>query len=129
LSVENEGEQQDQEVEGRHTSEEEIQTMTIGRHNVFEVGCHCEALTMGNHNVFEAKSFVGKSVTITDGCVIGAKCQIDIKETIPNNTVIFGEKCVRRQQASHPPAQTLQLDFLTKILPNFHHMMKSSKKT
>jgi NDP-sugar pyrophosphorylase family protein len=65
----------------------------------------CEALTMGNHNVFEAKSFVGKSVTITDGCVIGAKCQIDIKETIPNNTVIFGEKCVRRQQASHPPVR------------------------
>ncbi|XP_062511930.1 dynactin subunit 6-like [Corticium candelabrum] len=105
------------------------QTMTIGKHNVFEVGSYCEALVVGNHNVLETKSWVGKRVNITDGCIIGAKCRVDVNETLTNNTVMYGEKCTRRTQSSHPPAQTLQLDFLTKILPNFHHMMKPTKKT
>ena len=98
------------------------------------VCCHldifsdCEALTVGNHNVLEAKSkchsaipslpckmftghwlgFVGRRVTVTDGCVIGAKCRVDVKETVSNNTVIFGEKCVRRKQASHPPVRIIK---------------------
>lgn len=33
----------------------------------------------------------------------------------------------RRVASERPPAQTLQLDFLTKILPNYHHLLKASR--
>ncbi|KAF6775394.1 hypothetical protein AHF37_05426 [Paragonimus kellicotti] len=39
----------------------------------------------------------------------------------------FPHQCHRRIASERPPAQTLQLDFLTKILPNYHHLMKASR--
>nr|XP_023992746.1 dynactin subunit 6 isoform X2 [Salvelinus alpinus] len=79
----------------------EPKTMTIGINNVFEVGCVSQALKIGDNNVIESKADLGKNVILTSGCIVGACCQ----------------------------PQTLQLDFLMKILPNYHHMKKTVKGT
>ncbi|RTG87725.1 dynactin 6 [Schistosoma bovis] len=92
--------------------------MKIGDYNVFEVGAHCYALEVGDNNVFEAKCHIGSNVKITHGCVIGAMCSMDSGETLPECTVVYSDEVT---------AQTLQLDFLTKILPNYHHLMKASR--
>ena len=98
--------------------------MIIGNQNVFEIGSHIHALIIGDNNIFEAKSKVGSDVEISNGCVIGAMCEVDSKGPLPENTVVYGQACNRRQASERPPPQILQLDFLTKILPNYHHLKK-----
>ncbi|KAF3837021.1 hypothetical protein F7725_004485 [Dissostichus mawsoni] len=124
----------------------EQKTMTIGTNNVFEVGCVSQALNIGDNNVI-------------DGCIVGACCQLNTCEVVPENTVVYGCGTNRRLQSEKPqvsaaPApptqlteggvyipeggvliteggvsvlqpQTLQLDFLMKILPNYHHLKKT----
>lgn len=101
--------------------------LIIGSNNVFEVDCHSEARKIGDNNILEAKSFVSHDVEITNGCIIGAACTLTCSEVLPENTVIYGKECLRRQQMDRPPTQTLQLDYLTKVLPNYHHLKKSKK--
>ncbi|KPP75805.1 dynactin subunit 6-like, partial [Scleropages formosus] len=102
----------------------EPKTMVIGINNVFEVGC---ALKIGDNNVIESKAEVGRNVILTSGCIIGGCCQVNTCEVIPENTVIYGSGCMRRVQTERPQPQTLQLDFLMKILPNYHHLKKTVK--
>ncbi|KAK2184726.1 hypothetical protein NP493_255g03049 [Ridgeia piscesae] len=109
------------------TSNPNQTVMIIGNNNVFEVGCTCESLRIGDYNVVEAKASVGRQTQLSSGCIIGAMCSVSSSEELPENTVIFGSKCERRVQLERPPAQTLQLDFLTKILPNYHHLKKPVK--
>ncbi|XP_005096404.1 dynactin subunit 6 [Aplysia californica] len=98
--------------------------LIIGNNNVFEVGANVEAIRIGDHNVIEGKASVGSQVEVSNGCIIGAGCQLNMPELVPENTVVYGGKCERRTQRERPPAQTLQIDFLTKILPNYHYLMK-----
>ena len=102
--------------------------LIIGNNNVFEVGARCEALHVGDSNVLEARSFVGRGTELGNGCTIGTACRVDSREALPDNCVLFGEHCERRVAGERPPPQTLQLDFLTKILPNYHHIKKASSK-
>ncbi|XP_067413076.1 dynactin subunit 6 isoform X3 [Emydura macquarii macquarii] len=111
------------------TEEVESKPMIIGTYNVFEVGCYSQAMKMGDNNVIESKAFVGRNVILTSGCVIGACCNVNTHEVIPENTVIYDAKCLRRVQTERPQPQTLQLDFLMKILPNYHHLKKTMKMT
>ncbi|KAJ8247759.1 hypothetical protein GJAV_G00250000 [Gymnothorax javanicus] len=105
----------------------EPKTMTIGINNVFEVGCESQAMKIGDNNVIESKAVVGRNVILTNGCIVGACCQVNTCEVIPENTVIYGSGCMRRVQTEKPQPQSLQLDFLMKILPNYHHLKKTVK--
>ncbi|TSL54329.1 Dynactin subunit 6 [Bagarius yarrelli] len=98
----------------------EPKTMMIGTNNVFEVGCVSQAMKIGDNNVIESKAEVGRNVILTSGCIIGACCRLNTCEEISENTVIYSSSCMRRPQ-------TLQLDFLMKILPNYHHLKKTQK--
>lgn len=109
--------------------EPDSSVMEIGNNNVFEVGSCCEAVKIGNNNTLESKSKVGRQVVLGNGCVIGACCQLTTNETLPDNTVIFGKDCQRRVQSERPLPQTLQLEFLTKVLPNYHHLKKTSSRS
>lgn len=65
---------------------------------------------------------------VTNGCIVGATCQVTGQERLPELTVLYGGSAPQRRVAGErPPAQTLQLDFLSKILPNYHHLRKASK--
>ena len=112
-------------AEIRNTSSE---PMSIGSHNVFEVGCHSESPQVGDHNILESKCSVGALTRLSNGCVIGAMCRVDCDETLAENTVIFGNDCKRRTQHEKPAQQTYQLDFLSKILPNYQRIEKPNFK-
>ncbi|OTF69640.1 hypothetical protein BLA29_006852 [Euroglyphus maynei] len=99
-------------------------TMMIGNHNVFEVGANIQTPQIGDHNVMESKCNVESSTRITNGCVIGAMCNINYDEILPENTVIYGSKCERRLQHEKPSVQLSQIEFLGKILPNYQRIEK-----
>lgn len=100
--------------------------MVIGSFNVFEVGAHSESLKIGDNNVLESKCHLGKNTLLTSGCVIGAMCKLTTDETLPENTVIYGNGCRRRLQHEKPAPQTFQLDFLSKIMPNYQKLEKAN---
>ena len=54
--------------------------------------------------------------------------RVTAEETVEENTVIYGSGNERRRQMDRPAPQTLQIDFLSKVLPNYHHLKKPSKK-
>ncbi|NXC74683.1 DCTN6 protein, partial [Anhinga anhinga] len=108
------------------TEEVEPKPMVIGTNNVFEVGC---CILAADNSPLALAAFVGRNVILTSGCIIGACCNINTYEVIPENTVIYGADCLRRVQTERPQPQTLQLDFLMKILPNYHHLKKTTKAT
>ncbi|XP_009582564.1 PREDICTED: dynactin subunit 6, partial [Fulmarus glacialis] len=92
------------------TEEVEPKPMVIGTNNVFEVGCYSQAMKVGDNNVIESKgdfslplaAFVARNVILTSGCIIGACCNINTYEVIPENTVIYGADCLRRVQTERP---------------------------
>jgi len=113
--------------------------LVIGSHNVFEVGSQVMAKSVGDHNVFETKCFVGENVIIPNGCVFGAgtfvgipeKDQIELDKEglpVPENSVFFGEPLKHRIAGEKPAPQTLQIDFLNRILPNYHHIKNPTVK-
>ncbi|XP_068147330.1 dynactin subunit 6 [Drosophila tropicalis] len=98
--------------------------LSIGTHNVFEVGCTVEAARIGDKNVFESKSYVGPGVTVTSGCVVGAGIQLRTAQMMPENTIVYGKDALQREAIDKQGSQTLQIDFLRKVLPNYHHLRK-----
>ncbi|XP_044739312.1 dynactin subunit 6 [Chrysoperla carnea] len=101
----------------------------IGPNNVFEVGCVCElSESIGQNNVIECKAYVGPKVKITNGCIIGAACRITRPQTIKENIIIYGEECLQREGLDKPTPQTLQIDFLSRVLPSYHHLKRPNRK-
>lgn len=45
---------------------------------------------------------IGWGVELTRGCVIGSLCSLVCPQTIPENTVIYGDELHRRSQAEKP---------------------------
>ncbi|XP_039255292.2 dynactin subunit 6-like [Styela clava] len=109
--------------------ETEGQPLIIGNYNVFEVGSVCETKAVGDNNIIESKAKVGPYTKLTNGCVIGALCEVNTNEILPENTLICGEDYLRRRLNEHPQPQHQQLDYLRKILPNYHYLQKSPKKS
>jgi len=102
--------------------------MIIGNNNIFEVGSEVNCLKIGDNNIVEAKSYLGRQANLSNGCIIGAGCKINTEETMEENIVVYGGDCKRRKGLDKPVPQHLQIDFLCKVLPNYHHLKKSSKK-
>ncbi|XP_065222941.1 dynactin subunit 6 [Planococcus citri] len=109
----------------KNSSGDDPPTLVIGNNNVFEVGCKVESASVGDNNVLECKSYIGPMVNLGVGCVIGAGCRLTIPEQVPDYTLVYGEKCTRKMLSDKPPNQNLQRDFLTKMLPNYHHLKRS----
>lgn len=68
----------------------ELKPMIIGTNSMFQVGCYSPAMKIGDNNVIKSKAYVGTSVILTSGCIIGACCNLNTFEVIPENTVIYG---------------------------------------
>lgn len=102
--------------------------MIIGNNNIFEVGSEVNCLKIGDNNIVEAKSYLGRHANLSNGCIIGAGCKMNTEETMDENIVVYGGDCKRRKGLDKPVPQHLQIDFLCKVLPNYHHLKKSSKK-
>ena len=89
--------------------------------------CQNYPFSTGDNNILEAKCHVGRQTELTNGCIVGSYVDLVTPERVAENTVVFGTENNRRVQNERPPAQTLQLEFLTKVLPNYHHLRKSTK--
>ena len=103
---------------------ENIPPMVVGNDNIFEVGCTVMSLKIGERNVFECKSYVSPNVTVSNGCVVGAGCRLTGEQSLPEKTIIYGKHCVQREAMDKQKAQ-IQLEYLRKILPNYHHLRKA----
>ncbi|XP_046610083.1 dynactin subunit 6 [Neodiprion virginianus] len=103
--------------------------MIIGNFNVFETDSRCEALKVGDNNILEMKASVSREVELTNGCVVGAACSLTEPETVSENTIIFGSQCQRREMNDKPYPQVGQIDYLTRVFPNYHHLRKPNMKT
>ncbi|XP_023321861.1 dynactin subunit 6 [Eurytemora carolleeae] len=102
--------------------------MIIGNNNVFEVGSEILSLRIGDNNVVESKSSIGRLTNLSNGCIVGAGCRLTTEETLEENIVVYGGDCRRRKAGDKPVSQILQIDFLSKVLPNYHHLKKPAKK-
>ncbi|VDN25426.1 unnamed protein product [Gongylonema pulchrum] len=102
------------------------ETLTIGRDNVFEIGCVVHAMKIGDNNVFGIRSHVGQHTIVTRGCSIGTNCKALLREELPENTVIYGKENRRRTALDPPQLQTSQLEHLRKAFVRFHYLIKSS---
>nr|CAG4635179.1 EOG090X0I48 [Alona affinis] len=100
--------------------------MIIGNNNVFEVDCVVKSSKIGDNNIVESKALVGRHTSLSNGCVIGAKCEVHVCETLPEGTLFYGSgsEVKRRIQADKPSAQGAQIEFLSKVLPNYHRIRK-----
>jgi len=105
-----------------------VSVMIIGNNNVFEVGSSSHSLKIGDSNILEAKSYVGRDTSLSHGCIIGAGCSLTAQEVLTEHSVISGGQCGRRLAKERPAPQHLQIDFLSKVLPNYHHLKKPAKK-
>ncbi|CAO1433715.1 unnamed protein product [Diamesa serratosioi] len=105
---------------------DKLPVLVIGANNIFEVGCTVEALKIGEKNIFECKSYVSPDVKISSNCVIGAGCHLTGEHNLVENTVIYGNRCQQREALDKQGSHMLQLDFLRKILPNYHHLRKAT---
>ncbi|KXJ80297.1 hypothetical protein RP20_CCG025706 [Aedes albopictus] len=103
-----------------------VKPLVIGPDNIFEVGCTVEALKIGERNVFECKSYVSADVTVTNGCVIGAGCRLVGEQVLAEKTIVHGRQCQQREAIEKQKSQMVQLDYLRKILPNYHHLKKAT---
>jgi len=68
---------------------------------------------------------VAREVTLSSGCIIGAKCELLTKEALVENTVIFGSEN-RRRIANEKPQDYQQLSKLSKLLPGFQKFKKTN---
>ena len=71
---------------------------------------------------------MGRATELSNGCIVGAGCRITTGEVLPENCVIYGSRNERRLQPDRPAPQNLQIEFLAKVLPNYHHLKKPSSK-
>lgn len=101
---------------------------------------------------FCLKAHVGREIELTNGCVIGAACSLTEREIVPENMIVYGSQNQRREMNDKPYVSIIyyyfyyfitqhliffycidqpqigQLDFLLKVLPNYHHFRKSNMK-
>jgi len=106
--------------------------MTIGSNNVFEVDCLVESRNIGDNNVVESKGLnrissfkiiftylfsydfsahLGNTTSLSNGCVIGAKCEILTNEDFPDGSLFYGSgsEVKRRIQLDKPSVNKLVL--------------------
>ncbi|KAI6178504.1 Dynactin subunit 6 [Aphelenchoides besseyi] len=99
-------------------------TLIIGDENMFEVGSRCNATKIGDRNVLGQRCVVGENVILTDGCVIGAKCEVLEHGELPKQTAVYGAENNRRVTGSLPQSLQLHTQFLRQKLPKFGYAYK-----
>uniref|UniRef100_M3YRY9 Uncharacterized protein n=1 Tax=Mustela putorius furo TaxID=9669 RepID=M3YRY9_MUSPF len=101
--------------------------MITGTNNVFEIVCYSQAIKMGDNNVIVSKAYLDRNIIFTSVWVTSVCCNLNTTEVIPEKTVIDCSDCLCGVHTEQPQLQILQLDFLIKILPNYHHLKKTMK--
>jgi len=53
-------------------------------------------------NIIFPKAQVSREIELTNGCVIGAACSLTEQEIVPENTIVYGSQCQRREMNDKP---------------------------
>nr|CAG4636650.1 EOG090X0I48 [Eubosmina coregoni]SVE70168.1 EOG090X0I48 [Eubosmina coregoni] len=118
----------EEQVQIINKSEDDVNSvvMTIGNNNVFEVDCEVYCKVIGDNNIVESKALLGRQTSLSNGCVIGAKCEVLLNDTLAEGSLYYGSgsDVKWRIQADKPSAQGAQIEFLSKVLPNYHRIKK-----
>uniref|UniRef100_A0A0N4ZNJ2 Dynactin subunit 6 n=1 Tax=Parastrongyloides trichosuri TaxID=131310 RepID=A0A0N4ZNJ2_PARTI len=99
--------------------------LIIGDRNTFEVGSIFKGKSVGNQNLFSVRSSIGSNTMVTDFCSIGTKCSVKGNEILQPFTVVFGENSDRRIGSEKPDSTEDQLEFLLKVFPKYHKILKT----
>jgi carbonic anhydrase/acetyltransferase-like protein (isoleucine patch superfamily) len=112
----------------------------IGNFNWIQSGCTIQG-TIGSRNTIEPKVQVMKGSSIADDCHIGALCIVQEKQTIENNTSIYGHNCeqvrefnpddphTKMLQEQHITMMNKQIDILSKIMSPLSISMRNKFNT
>ncbi|KAI9593478.1 trimeric LpxA-like protein, partial [Syncephalis fuscata] len=109
----------------------DVGPIVIGRNNILEEGVIIinrnqmpliiviEGSKIGSRNIFEARSRVVGATTVGNHCVIGIGCQTEQDETVPDCTIIFGERLDRRvgkPDSTYPGLHQKHLEYLRDVI-------------
>lgn len=113
-------------------SSESGAAMKIGDNNYFEVGCTSMSQKVGSDNTIGCNAYLGPSVTLSDGCFVGATVRLETEEELPNNTIVYEDtdtSSTRRSKAASVESQKkdlqAQMEHLRKVLPRFRPVQKT----
>lgn len=73
-------------------------------------------------NIFP-KAQVSREIELTNGCVIGAACALSEQETVPENTIVYGSQCQRREMNDKPYVIIIYCYFYSVIFHNLSNMV------
>nr|CAG4635832.1 EOG090X0I48 [Artemia franciscana] len=130
-------------------TQDTLPVLVIGNNNVFEVDCHIEAAKIGDNNVIESKGKIDRDLAVSNGQFWGLAFQVFDFQRLAHIIIIYNDSvgdvsltvvlsdarldilCPRGQgfESNLGKAQAPQIEFLSKILPNYHHLRKIVKKT
>lgn len=113
---------------------------------MFEVDCRVESKFIGDNNIVESKgknnegpmtylsvgkqimfsvlAFVGRQTSLSNGCVIGAKCEVLVPETLQEGSLFYGaDSDVKRRVQSDKPSVVV---FIQICFTCLHHLLKQT---
>jgi len=103
--------------------------MTIGSHNMFEVGSRVISSNVGNGNTFHARAVLQRGSVVGDGCVIGLRVELPAGTKLGDSTVLYGvtgERPAGGAEGEHGALHSRHLQTLWSTLPQFY---ATSQKT
>ncbi|ULU10332.1 hypothetical protein L5515_000634 [Caenorhabditis briggsae] len=107
----------------------EGQPMIIGDSNIFQVHSKCSAKYVGSRNVIGVHAHLEDGCSVSDDCSIGPKCRVFSKQNLEPSVAVYGPSNSHRITSTPNLTPTLQLEFLRKILPSYHHLYNKKKVT
>lgn len=74
-------------------------------------------------NIIFLKAQVNREIELTNGCVIGAACTLSEQETVPENTIVYGSQCQRREMNDKPYVVVIYCYFYSVIFYNLTNII------
>ncbi|KAF1769119.1 hypothetical protein GCK72_000933 [Caenorhabditis remanei] len=105
----------------------EGQPMIIGDSNIFEVHSKCSAKYVGSRNVIGVHAVLEDGCSVSDDCSVAARCRVYAKQNLEPFVAIYGQTNAHRTTITPNLTPTVQLEFLRKILPSYHHLYGKKK--
>ncbi|KAJ1733613.1 hypothetical protein LPJ61_001476 [Coemansia biformis] len=103
--------------------------LMIGDNNLLETDCLVEGRGIGHGNTIQARGRVAGTSTLGNNCVVGATCTTEPAESVPDNTVLFGNPQSRRLRAGgnteHAATHKRHLEYIHEMLPRYNHIVET----
>ncbi|KAI8323909.1 trimeric LpxA-like protein, partial [Martensiomyces pterosporus] len=102
--------------------------LTIGDENLLETDARIEGRGMGHRNTVQVRGRVAGTSTLGNNCVVGTMCSTAPNESVPDNTVLFGNPQSRRLRTDGSmelAAHRKHLEYIHDMLPRYNHIIET----